>query len=478
MKHKRFVITSVFITALFASIVIAAQTHPKTDAYPGWRLAVQAYTFNHYTFYEAIDKVASLGLEWIEAYPGQQLSADHPGVKFDHNLPKDLYQQVKDKLNDAGITLVNYGVVGLPNNEGRSRKVFDFAKEFGIETIVSEPPPDAFDLIEKLCEEYKIKVAIHNHPKPSRYWNPDTVLEVCKGRSKWIGACADTGHWVRSGVNPVEALEKLKGRVISFHLKDLNEFGNHDAHDVVWGTGVSGIKAIIDQMNRRKFQGVFSVEYEYHWTTSVPEIRQSITFFNKTASQLESTGWGELIEPDLSNATFSPGGWASEEGIFASKGRGDLWSKEKYGNFILDLEFKMDKETNSGVFIRTGDIEEWLHTGIEIQVYDANADEPHRGDTGAVYDCLAPSKNVAKPVGQWNHLTIIANDNKINVILNNEQIIDMDLNLWTEAHKNPDGSPNKFNTAYKDMPRVGYFGFQDHGADPILYRNIKVKRLN
>ena len=74
-------------------------------------------------------------------------------------------------------------------------------------------------------------------------------------------------------------------------------------------------------------------------------------------------------------------------------------------------------------------------------------------------------------------MTIIAKANKINVVMNGEQIIDMDLDLWTEPHKNPDGTKNKFKTAYKDMPRVGHIGFQDHG-DPVWYRNIRIQPLN
>ena len=104
----------------------------------------------------------------------------------------------------------------------------------GIKTLVSEPAEDAFDTLDKLCEEYGINVAIHNHPKPSIYWDPDTVLKVCKGRSKRIGACADTGHWARSGFDPIECIKKLEGRIISFHLKDLNKKAA-DAHDVPWG---------------------------------------------------------------------------------------------------------------------------------------------------------------------------------------------------------------------------------------------------
>ena len=60
--------------------------------------------------------------------------------------------------------------------------------------------------------------------------------------------------------------------------------------------------------------------------------------------------------------------------------------------------------------------------------------------------------------------------------MNGERIIDMDLDLWTEPHKNPDGTDNKFNTAYKDMPRQGFIGLQDYGQ-PVWFRNIKIKEL-
>ena len=480
MYEKRTALVLLVMVAFLSSGVrsqgIAVKYHPTTDVYDGWRLGTQAYTFNRFTLYEAIDKTASLGLDWIEAFPhGHKLSKDRPEVIFGHEMPAEVREQVKQKLADAGVRLVNYGVVGLGNNEARCRKVFEFARDMGIETIVSEPPENAFDLIEKLCEEYKVNLAIHNHPKPSRYWNPDTVLKVCKGRSKRIGACADTGHWMRSGVNPVEALKKLQGRIVSMHLKDLNEFDEPEAHDVIWGSGAGDVKAMLEELNRQNFKGVFSIEYEYNWENSVPEIRQCVEYFDKVASELKPTGWRDLLAKDLSNCVYKPGSWAIEEGVMTRKGGGDIWTKEKLGDFILDLEFKVDKGGNSGIFIRTGDIADCVQTGIEVQIYDST-DGTKRGSCGAIYDCLPPSKEMAKKAGEWNHCTITCKANKIYVVLNGEQIIDMDLNLWTEAHKNPDGTPNKFNTAYKDMPRLGHIGFQDHG-DPVWYRNIKIKTL-
>ncbi len=260
---------------------------PQTNVYDGWRLGVQAYSFNRFTFFEAVDKVASLGLDCIEAYPGQTLYKKDAKVKLIHTMKPEHRQLVKQKLKAVGVKLVNYGVVGLPNNEKECRKVFDFAKDMGIETIVSEPPEDAFELIDRLCQEYKIKVAIHNHPAPSHYWNPKKVLEVVQGRSKWIGACVDTGHWMRSGVKPLEGLKMLEGRIISFHFKDLNEFGKCDAHDMPWGTGKADAKALLAEIHRQKFQGVFSIEYEHNWMNSVPEIRKCVEYFNEVAGKLK-----------------------------------------------------------------------------------------------------------------------------------------------------------------------------------------------
>jgi len=252
----------------------------------GWQLGCQAYTFRLFTFYEAVEKVASLGLHCIEAYPSQKLSKQKPELKINESMSAATRKEVKTRLADAGVKLLNFGVCGLPKDEKACRKTFEFAVQMGIETLVSEPPADALDVIEKLTDEYKIDVAIHNHPEPSRYWNPDTVLEACKGRSKRIGACADTGHWMRSGINPVDALKSLQGRIISFHLKDLNKYGRQGAHDVPWGTGKADICAILAEVYRQKFKGVFSAEYEHNWENSLPEIAQSVAYFDKVAADL------------------------------------------------------------------------------------------------------------------------------------------------------------------------------------------------
>ena len=94
----------------------------------------------------------------------------------------------------------------------------------------------------------------------------------------------------------------------------------------------------------------------------------SFTAFSSAADHPDTSGWKDLIAPDLSN-TVAPGKWTFANGELVAGDHETLWTKESYGNFILDLEFKVAKESNSGVFLRVGDIKNVL-SGLEIQVHD------------------------------------------------------------------------------------------------------------
>jgi sugar phosphate isomerase/epimerase len=188
------------------------------------------------------------------------------------------------------------GVVKPSADEAATRKIFEGAKRFGITVLVAEPETHGkmeelgpvMDVVEKFAKEFNIKVAIHNHPQPSFYWNPETVLAAVKGRSSLLGACADVGHWVRSGLDPVESIKKLEGRVITLHFKDLNEKAKN-AHDVPWGSGVGNTKGLLTELKRQNFKGAICVEYEHNWENSLPEIAESVKWFNATCRELASS---------------------------------------------------------------------------------------------------------------------------------------------------------------------------------------------
>jgi sugar phosphate isomerase/epimerase len=279
-------VLKLFALVLSASLLapVAAGAEPRISEESrtsGFFLGCQAYTWNRFTVYEAIEKTAAVGGKVIEFYPGQRLSQEEPNVPWDHNASPETIAKVTEQLAKHGIKAVNYGVVGIPSDEAGARKVFDFARTLGLRAITTEST-ESIDTIDKLVKEYDIMVAYHNHPRQPRnpdykVWDPNYVLSLVKDRDKRIGACADTGHWVRSGIKPVDALRILRGRVISSHLKDLNEFSPR-GHDVPFGTGVSDIPGILEELRRQNFSGNISIEYEHNTLSSMPEVAQCIGF--------------------------------------------------------------------------------------------------------------------------------------------------------------------------------------------------------
>ena len=259
----------------------AAPPLPDSLKTGGFVIGCQAWTFNKFTVFEAIDKTAETGAKVIEFFPGQKLSPEQKDVKFDHNASAEVWDKVKAKLKEKGITAVAYGVVGISKDENASRKIFEFAKSFGIGVINTEDV-GAIDTIEKLVKEYDIKVGFHDHPKRPdkpeyRMWDPNYILEVCKDRDPRIGSCADIGHWVRSGLKPVDCVKILKGRIVSSHLKDLHA-PMPSGHDVPFGTGVSDIAAVLDEYKAQGFVGPCSIEYEYNWDNNVGDAKACVDF--------------------------------------------------------------------------------------------------------------------------------------------------------------------------------------------------------
>jgi sugar phosphate isomerase/epimerase len=233
-----------------------------------------------YNVFEAIDKTAQCGGKTIEFYPGQKFDDT---AKWDHNATPEMIDKVMKHLETKGLTAVGYGVVKLGKDAAQDRKVFQFCKTLGIGFVVTEPDVAGLDGIEALVKEFDIKMAIHNHPKRPLdraylFWDPDYVLGLVKDRDPRMGSCADVGHWVRSGLDPVECIKKLKGRIFDSHMKDLTEFGNVKAHDLPFGQGKSNIVGILAEYAAQGYPGPLHCEYEHNWETSVPEITQCLEF--------------------------------------------------------------------------------------------------------------------------------------------------------------------------------------------------------
>ncbi|WP_273210639.1 sugar phosphate isomerase/epimerase family protein [Runella zeae] len=274
--------TKYLLSCLVLAVVSSyAQKTPEDKA--GWKLGSQAYSFRLFTFAEALHKIDSCGLKYVEAFPGQTIGGGLEG-KMDFKMDAATRQAVKKLVKDKGLTIVAYGVV-TPKSDEDWTALFEFAKDMGVININSEPSAAQVPLVRKLAEQYKITVALHNHPKPSRYWHPDTVLAAIGG-SKYMASCADIGHWVRSGLDPVACLKQLEGHVRGMHFKDVKkDTPDGRYHDVIWGTGDCKVDQVIAEMKRQKFKGPISVEYEYHWEDNGPEIAESVKNFREIYSR-------------------------------------------------------------------------------------------------------------------------------------------------------------------------------------------------
>ncbi len=283
--------------ATTAAFIGRAMAEPIPEEYKqnGFAIGVQAYTFNRFSAFEAIEKCAQAGGKVIEFFPGQKLTKDGQGALHHNNAGDDVIAKIQAKLKQHGIKAVNYGVVG-GKDEAEWRKIFEFAKKLGLYAITTEDATK-LDIIEPLVKEFDIKIAIHDHPRrPNdanyKVWDPHYIVAVTKGRDARIGACADTGHWQSSGINPVYAMRVLKGRLISSHMKEKTDYGDRSTDgtsttQIPYGGGVGEIGRCLDEFKKQGFEGNISVEYETKWENNVGDVTECINFVknHKTATK-------------------------------------------------------------------------------------------------------------------------------------------------------------------------------------------------
>ena len=260
----------------------AAAKAPEVNL--NWKIGVQTWTFRMFTFEEALKKVDSAGVKNIEAFWGQPLFKGSK-ASFGAGMSADDRAKVKQLLQSHGIQIVAMGVIS-PSNRKEWVKAFDLAKEFGLSYITAEPLKTQWDMVDSLAGQYGVKIAIHDHPKPNAYWSPDSVLAAAKGHPN-IGACADVGHWSRNGLNPVDCLKQLEGHVFGVHLKDIVKFNDTQAADTAVTKGVIDFPAIFQELKRQNFSGMFSIEQESNWYNSVPDVINTVKFFNEQLAKLK-----------------------------------------------------------------------------------------------------------------------------------------------------------------------------------------------
>ncbi|MDR0866333.1 MAG: DUF1080 domain-containing protein [Candidatus Symbiothrix sp.] len=207
--------------------------------------------------------------------------------------------------------------------------------------------------------------------------------------------------------------------------------------------------------------------------------------FAATITAEAKGGWKPLFGADFSDATYNKAVWTVSDGVLTASKDESIWSTKEYENFTLELEFKNEHETNSGVVVYCTNKENWVPNAVEIQIADDYCEKWSTSSLdwqcGAIFGHLAANKQkVVHEPGEWNSMKITCKGKIITVVLNGKKITKMDMSKWTSGTVNPDGSkiPSWQPKPFAELPTKGYIGLQGkHGNATIWFRNIKIKEL-
>lgn len=248
-------------------ILAAAGLNAKDDPYGGFPLGVQSYSLREFDTLEAVRHIQGMGLHFAEFY----------SKHLDTKASDGQISETLKLLKDADIHLAGHGVHGFTKDHEANKKLFEFAKKAGVKVITANPEADSFDSLDKLVAEYDIKIAIHNHGPGQLYDKIESVAKAVKGRHKWIGACVDCGHFLRSGEDPVKAVRELGPRVFGAHIKDDVELGL-GSKNVVIGKGKLDVVGLFKALRDIKFpaDGSLALEYEANPKNPIDEMKACI----------------------------------------------------------------------------------------------------------------------------------------------------------------------------------------------------------
>ena len=243
------------------------QTPATAAAARPFELGIQLYSLRGYPVAEALKHAKELGFEAVEFYPGM----------FPIAASVEQIADIKKQVADLGLRISAHGVNGFGKDAAANRKVFEFAKAVGVGILGCDPTPEAFASLDELVREFDIRVAIHNHGPRHRYNKVVDVLRAIEGHDERIGACADLGHFIRSGENPVEVIRLLKGRLYGIHLKDFAEMQDK-TKGVILGKGHLDVPAVFAALEQVQFpaDGALSLEYEENPKNPLAEIRECL----------------------------------------------------------------------------------------------------------------------------------------------------------------------------------------------------------
>ncbi len=224
-------------------------------------LGIQSYCFRKYKDISGLtDALKQAGLQYVEIWPGH--------VSFE--LSRKEINQALNEIQNTGITVSSYGQVTFKNDEETARKAFNFAREAGIKAITANPDPEAYKLLDGLCEEYGVNLAVHNHGRNHRYGTSAQLEEMLSRTSNRFGICLDTAWFFDAGEDPFTVLDKYRDRLYGVHLKDFGFDDEGKAYDVIIGEGKLDLPRFMKALADIEYSGYLSIEYEGDADNPIP----------------------------------------------------------------------------------------------------------------------------------------------------------------------------------------------------------------
>lgn len=267
--------------ALTAAVVSMSFNMAVGQKTRDFKLGVALYSFHKQKFPDAIKMAGQSGVSFVEGFSFNNMGESFGNKSMIDASDADI-RRIAQLLTEQKVSMTSM-YVGNGKDAADWKRIFEQGRKFGVKYLVCEPAAAHLDIIDSLAGIYKIKVAIHEHKKgESLYWHPDSVLAAVKGRSN-LGACADIGHWVRSGLDPVECIKKLDGHIIGLHMKDVNNAGE----DVDPGNGAIDFGRLFSELKRQQFNGFAQIECEHNMDQNLPEVKKAAAFYRKELSKVK-----------------------------------------------------------------------------------------------------------------------------------------------------------------------------------------------
>jgi sugar phosphate isomerase/epimerase len=268
------------LSLICISTFIFSCSNIKKETPSNIKIGVALYSFNKFSFVDAVEKAKSANVNLVEGFSFHELGGQF-GTKRLLDLSDEEIGQLKKTLDSTKMTMPSIYADAKTLEEWKH--LFDQAKKIGLKFMVGEPDPQFLDDINRMAGQYQMKFAIHEHAKGlSKYWHPDSAMAAIKDREN-LKICADIGHWVRSGLDPLECLKKVEGNVISVHVKDLDSFGNLNATDFNISTGIIDYPKVFEELKRQQFDGYVFIECEHDWEDNLKDVKESVNYITQVS---------------------------------------------------------------------------------------------------------------------------------------------------------------------------------------------------